>query len=74
MENNPHHPNTHTHTHTYTVLTAQTQAQPEGIAKHALVSIGENKENPTLFCPRQSETLVCPWAFAQFSHLPQSWY
>lgn len=36
---------------------AQIQAQPEGIAKHALACIWENKENPTLCCSRQSETL-----------------
>ena len=72
----PTYPNTHTHTHTYTLIHTYTvlRAQPEGIAKHALVCTWENKENPTPFCSRQSETLVCPWAFAQFSHLPHSWY
>lgn len=41
----------------HTVLRAQTQAQPKGIAKHALAWTWENKENSTLFSSRQSETL-----------------
>lgn len=62
------------HPHPHTVLRTQTQAQPKGIARHAVACIWENKENSTLFCSRQSETLLCPWVFAQFSHLPQYWY